>query len=88
MKYKIGDKVIYKGKETIIAAVNKKNEYIIEYAFGWIPGALYLKNKDKQYLKEGKVVKDKCYHYATEGVLRLSKSITNKQIIIDNYSIY
>ena len=77
MKYKIGDKVIYKNKETVICAITRNNQYIVEYSFGW--------NYSGEKLLEGKLSTDTRYHYASDEYLKFAKS---KSEIVDTYSIY
>lgn len=71
-KFKVGDKVIYKGKETIVVAthINKSGDskyerLIVEYSDGW-------KRRDKDYsLLSGFLEPDKRYNYVSDESVTL-----------------
>jgi hypothetical protein len=85
-KFKVGDKVLYKGKETVIAACHKfscSNDigYIVEYNDGWASGSIgYI-------IIEGSLEDDKNYHYADISDIMLINSSEKLTKLPDTWQV-
>lgn len=53
--FKVGDRVKYLGKSTVVVSVDASNEYVVEYEYGWVDGRYGSKK----------------YHYAKKSDLSL-----------------
>jgi len=80
MKFKVGDKVEYKGEDTTVAAIpHASANYIIEYKYGW--------KRDRDIPADYKFRKWDQYYFATEESLTRLVEESSKTEINNNKTI-